>query len=83
MMSFLAWLLFLALNITVSYSKLVREELTLTWEEGAPNGQVRELIKMNGQFPGPTFYWDEDDDVEVLVRNVMPFNTSIHWHGLE
>ncbi|SLM39593.1 Multicopper oxidase, type 3 [Lasallia pustulata] len=26
---------------------------------------------------------DEDDNVEVTVHNNMPFNTSIHWHGLE
>ena len=66
-----------------AYSKLVREELLLTWEEGSPNGQVRDLIKLNGHFLGPNFYWDEGDDIEVLVHNVMPFNTSIHWHGLE
>ncbi|RJE19618.1 hypothetical protein PHISCL_08036 [Aspergillus sclerotialis] len=47
-------------------AKLVRETLTLTWELGAPNGQMRELIKMNGQFPGPNYVWDEDDDVEVI-----------------
>ena len=46
-------------------AKVVREELTLTWGLGAPNGQPREMIFMNGQFPGPTFVWDEDDDVEV------------------
>ncbi|KAJ5967103.1 conidial pigment biosynthesis oxidase Arb2/brown2 [Penicillium viridicatum] len=61
---------------------VVKEELTLTWETGAPNGQPREMIRMNGQFPGPTFVWDEDDDVEVIVHNQMPFNTTIHWHGL-
>lgn len=50
----------------VSFCKVVREVLTLTWEEGAPNGQVREMVKMNGQFPGPNFIWDEDDDIEVV-----------------
>lgn len=46
-------------------SKLVREEITLTWELGAPNGQVRDMIKMNGEFPGPAYVWDEYDDIEV------------------
>lgn len=49
----------------VSLGKVVREVLTLTWEEGAPNGQVREMVRMNGQFPGPNFIWEEDDDIEV------------------
>ncbi|CEO58348.1 Putative Gip1 [Penicillium brasilianum] len=40
------------------------------------------MIKMNGDFPGPSFVWDEDDDIEVIVHNKMPFNSSIHWHGL-
>jgi hypothetical protein len=61
--------LFRALSILllchVSLCKVVREVLTLTWEEGAPNGQVREMVKMNGQFPGPNFIWEEDDDIEV------------------
>ncbi|KAH8432995.1 Laccase 1 [Aspergillus melleus] len=56
--------LLLALAGFVS-AAVVKEELTLTWERGAPNGQAREMIMMNGQFPGPTFRWDEDDDVEV------------------
>lgn len=51
--------------------KIVREELTLVWERGAPNGQPRDVIMMNGQFPGPTFVWDEDDDVEVGIREAI------------
>ena len=46
-------------------AKLVREEFTLTWDLGAPNGHAREMIKMNDEFPGPYFLWDEDDDIEV------------------
>jgi hypothetical protein len=48
-------------------TKLIKEELTLTWDIASPNGQYRELIKINGQFPGPTFVWDEDDNIEVLA----------------
>lgn len=43
----------------------VRETLRLTWAEGAPDGQVREMIFTNGQFPGPNLVFNEDDDVEV------------------
>lgn len=46
-------------------AKSVRETLVLTWEFGSPNGQVRQMIHMNGLFPGPNFVWDEDDDIEV------------------
>lgn len=40
------------------------------------------MIKVNGQFPGPPLICDEDDDVEITVHNHMPFNNSVHWHGM-
>ena len=60
----------------------VKKELTFTWELGAPNGQDREMIKTNGQFPAPELVFDEDDDVEITVHNKMPANTTVHWHGI-
>ncbi len=87
------------LLVPVVYGKLMKSEMNVTWEVGAPNGQSREMILMNGQFPGPSLIFDEDDDVEVFidadywfwlpliksqitVYNNMPFNTTVHWHGL-
>ncbi|KAB5536176.1 multicopper oxidase-domain-containing protein [Coniochaeta sp. 2T2.1] len=64
-------------------ASLVKQEWIISWETGAPNGQAREMIKINGQFPGPAVICDEDDDVEITVHNIMPFNTTVHWHGLE
>ena len=57
-------------------------ELTLTWEKGAPDGFERDMIFTNGQFPGPTLEINQGDAVEVLVHNQMPFNTTIHYHGM-
>ncbi|KAF5007923.1 hypothetical protein FDECE_5839 [Fusarium decemcellulare] len=62
---------------------LFKRNWVITWEPGAPNGQERQMIKINGQFPGPTILCDEDDDIEITVHNKMPFNTTVHWHGLE
>ncbi|OJJ51097.1 hypothetical protein ASPZODRAFT_56502 [Penicilliopsis zonata CBS 506.65] len=78
----MGWYLLLLLVTRPALAKLVREELTLTWELGAPNGQVREMIFTNGVFPAPNFFWEEDDDIEVVVHNRMPFNNSVHWHGM-
>jgi FtsP/CotA-like multicopper oxidase with cupredoxin domain len=75
------WSVLWAFAMTAIVSgKVVKHEMTLTWEVGAPNGQAREMVKMNGQFPGPSLIWDEDDDIEVQIH--MPFNTSVHWHGM-
>jgi FtsP/CotA-like multicopper oxidase with cupredoxin domain len=36
----------------------------------------------NGQVPGPLFYVDEGDDIEVTVNNLTALPHTIHWHGL-
>jgi hypothetical protein len=43
----------------------IRKSLAITWEPAAPNGVLRNIIKVNGQFPGPALIFNEDDDVEV------------------
>ncbi|KAH8810951.1 Cupredoxin-like protein [Xylogone sp. PMI_703] len=58
-------------------------DFTITWEDGAPDGQVRKMFKINGQFPGPTITLNESDDVVVTVKNLSPKNTTIHFHGIE
>jgi len=56
-------------------------ELKLTWDVGAPDGVSRQMFYVNGQFPAPQIKLDQDDDVEIVVHNETPFNTTIHWHG--
>jgi hypothetical protein len=46
--------------------EIVRFPLTLTWEKGAPDGFERDMIFMNGQFPGPTLELNEGSYVEVF-----------------
>lgn len=52
----------------LAWAKDVYFDLNLTWQKGAPDGNVREMIFMNDQFPGPELRLDEGDDVEVGVR---------------
>lgn len=63
-------------------SQQTREfDLTLTWEEHAPDGFSREMILVNGQMPGPTLEFHQDDWVVVRVHNKSPYNSSVHFHG--
>ncbi|EXB76109.1 hypothetical protein L484_006544 [Morus notabilis] len=39
-------------------------------------------VTVNGQFPGPTLYAREDDNVIVRVINHVNRNLTIHWHGI-
>src|SRR5450755_3734662 len=61
----------------------VRFELDLTWEPFNPDGFTRNTILMNGQLPGPPLEVDEGDNVEVVVRNHLPFGITVHFHGIE
>ncbi|KAK1564125.1 multicopper oxidase [Colletotrichum navitas] len=42
-----------------------------------------EAILINGNFVGPTLRPCEDDEVEVLVRNYLQQDTTMHFHGIE
>jgi FtsP/CotA-like multicopper oxidase with cupredoxin domain len=66
---------------TVSLAGTSRFKLELTWTKGSPDGFERDMIHINGQYPGPTLKIQQGDWVEVEVCNQMPFNTSIHFHG--
>jgi hypothetical protein len=45
--------------------EIVRFPVTLTWEKGSPDGFERDMILINGQFPGPTLEMNEGAIVEV------------------
>lgn len=59
----------------------VRFNVSLTWEDWAPAGIPRKMILMNGQFPGPALQLRQGDNVEFLVTNHLPTNTTVHFHG--
>ncbi|KAL2824092.1 Cupredoxin [Aspergillus cavernicola] len=62
--------------------KVVRFELDLTYEDREIAGFVRKAILSNGQLPGPTLRVKQGDDVEFVVSNLMPFATTVHFHGV-
>lgn len=51
----------------------------------APDGVQREVLVVNGQFPGPAIEANWGDTISVTVVNNITSpaeGTSIHWHGL-
>ncbi|KAL4934440.1 Cupredoxin [Aspergillus undulatus] len=62
--------------------RTVRFELNLTWEDQKIAGVVRKVILSNGRLPGPTLRARQGDEVEVRVRNLMPFSSTVHFHGI-
>jgi FtsP/CotA-like multicopper oxidase with cupredoxin domain len=50
----------------------------------APDGFERNMIVVNGQYPGPTIYANWGDTIEVTVNNKITNpeeGTAIHFHG--
>ncbi|KAK4578061.1 hypothetical protein RGQ29_028263 [Quercus rubra] len=43
---------------------------------------TKELVTVNGIFPGPVIYAQEDDRIIVKITNETPYNITIHWHGV-
>ena len=78
MLSLLTLCLFLA---AVTSAGRCHFKLELTFGRGSPDGFDRDMIFINGQFPGPLLEIQQDDWVEIEVLNSMPFNSSIHYHG--
>jgi len=45
------------------------------------DGFTREVYLINGQQPGPLIEADEGDELEIFVKNELPVESTIHWHG--
>jgi FtsP/CotA-like multicopper oxidase with cupredoxin domain len=65
----------------VAFAGQCHFKLELTWGTGSPDGYTRDMIFVNGEYPGPLLEIQQGDWVEIEVLNSMPFNSSIHYHG--
>nr|XP_029120690.1 laccase-17 [Elaeis guineensis] len=43
---------------------------------------TKSIVTVNGQFPGPKIVAREGDRVVVKVVNHVPYNVTLHWHGV-
>ena len=59
----------LALFTAIASCNTVEFALNLTWATGAPDGNSRQMVFMNGQFPGPQLSLNQGDSVEVRVKS--------------
>ncbi|EKM52861.1 uncharacterized protein PHACADRAFT_100787 [Phanerochaete carnosa HHB-10118-sp] len=50
--------------------------------KGAPDGFTKNMLVVNGLFPGPTIEANQGDRLVVHVTNHMSNRTTIHWHGI-
>uniref|UniRef100_A0A060T897 ARAD1D05148p n=1 Tax=Blastobotrys adeninivorans TaxID=409370 RepID=A0A060T897_BLAAD len=76
-------LLFTAKRVSVTAQlDQTHYEWTVQKHRQAPDGIEKDLILVNGQFPGPTIQAKIGDTISVTVHNKLNESTSIHWHGI-
>ncbi|KAG5002322.1 hypothetical protein AAZX31_08G343400 [Glycine max] len=44
--------------------------------------QTKSIVTINGRFPGPRVIAREGDRLVIKVTNNVPYNVTIHWHGV-
>jgi hypothetical protein len=54
-----------SLLASVAYAVHINFQLDLTWKEGSPDGNRRQMVLMNNQFPGPQLTLNFGDTVQV------------------
>jgi FtsP/CotA-like multicopper oxidase with cupredoxin domain len=88
-MFYIAVLTFLPLALSQLASsqalgKTVRYELTATKGSVNLSGKksVDWALMLNGSIPAPTLEFTEGDDAEIVVKNQLEEEVSIHWHGI-
>lgn len=57
--------------------------LNLDYRSGSPDGFLRRLTTINGQFPGPTIEGVRGDNMVIHVNNNLDIPAAIHWHGIQ
>lgn len=55
---------------------------TIADEEVNPDGVYRQMILIDGQFPGPLVECNEGDTLSIEIENQSVNATSFHWHGI-
>ena len=66
---------------TVGDVKVFDLDMVEVMQEVEP-GVVKPAYAFNGVIPGPVLRVDEGDKVRMVVKNDLPFDTGVHWHGM-
>src|SRR5687767_11664272 len=77
------WTLFLSLPETGN-AKTVKYELKIENIPMNMSGKktVDFALVVNGGIPAPTLEFTEGDEAEILVKNAVNEEVSVHWHGI-
>jgi hypothetical protein len=55
------------------------QRFQVEWKKVTRLCTTKQLLMVNGQYPGPTIAVHEGDNVEIKVKNRIAQNTTLHW----
>ncbi|BEI84830.1 hypothetical protein CcaverHIS002_0502310 [Cutaneotrichosporon cavernicola] len=59
-----------------------RYNLVIDKAKGAPDGFLRMMFVINGQYPAPKIEANQGDTLEITVTNNLDIPQALHWHGM-
>lgn len=66
-----------------SAAKIVTHHFNIGWISAKPDGFVRPVVAINGQFPAPTIHVTVGDELEIhAVNNLGNSSLTLHFHGI-
>lgn len=71
-----------ALDSLIQRPRVRRYNLRLSYAAGSPDGFLRRMSVINGQFPGPLIQANVGDTLAITVINDLDTPQSVHWHGI-
>ncbi|CAM8907545.1 unnamed protein product [Rhodiola kirilowii] len=69
--------------ISTSSAATRKFKFNVEWKSVTRLCHTKQLLTVNGQYPGPTIAVHEGDNVEIKVTNSISSNTTLHWHGIK
>jgi iron transport multicopper oxidase len=84
-MALFSWILSLLLlgYCQVTTAKIVTHHFDIGWISASPDGFVRPVVAINGQFPAPTINVTLGDELVIHVfNNLGNSSATLHFHGI-
>ncbi|OIV91406.1 hypothetical protein TanjilG_02024 [Lupinus angustifolius] len=78
----LQYLGMLFLNVLITCQALRHHKFVVRDAPYTKLCSTKNILTVNGQFPGPTLYVTKGETIIVDVYNRANYNITIHWHGV-
>lgn len=69
--------------LQISTAKVVTHHFNIGWINAAPDGYMRPVVAINGEFPPPTLHVTIGDELVIhTINNLGNSSATLHFHGL-